>query len=218
MSAFVVERGMPGLTTAEIHGKMGLRAGSTGSFACMDVRVPVENRLGEEGEGFAIAMSCLDQGRYGVASGALGLIRACLDSSVSYANTRTAFGVPIGQHQLVKAMIADMVASRDTVELLCMKVGWLKNQGSPNSRETALAKWVASEASQRATYNAVQIHGSYGYSSEYPVERFFRNARVSTIYEGSSQIQQLIQADYALGGRQAKSPRCTLPPYVRDND
>ena len=217
ITAFVVERSTPGLTTAPIHGKMGLHAGSTGSFSLMDARVPLANRLGEEGEGFTIAMSTLDNGRYGVASGAVGLIRACLDASVRYAQTRTAFGIPIGQHQLVKAMIAEMVASRDAAELLCLRSGWMKNQGIPNTRETALAKWFATEAAERAAHNAIQIHGSYGYSNEYPVERFYRNARVGTIYEGTSQIHQLLQADYALGYRQTKAPRCTLPPYGRES-
>ena len=216
ITAFVVERDTPGLTTTPIHGKMGLHAGSTGSFSLIDARIPEKNRLGEEGEGFAIAMSSLDNGRYGVGSGAVGLIRACLDASVAYANSRTSFGVPIGQHQLVKAMLAEMVASRDAAELLCVRSGWMKNKGIPNTRETALAKWFATEAAERAAHDAIQIHGSYGYSNEYPVERFYRNARVGTIYEGTSQIHQLMQGDYALGLRQVKPPRCTLPAYQRD--
>jgi len=211
ITAFLVERGTPGFSTASIHGKMGVRAGNTGSVALMDCRVPAENVLGQEGEGFTIAMFALDQGRYGVASGAAGLIRACLDTSVRYANERTAFGQRIGEFQLVKAMIADMAASAETARLLYYQAGWLKNKGLPSTRETSLAKWFNTEAAERAARNAVQVHGSYGYSNEYPPERFYRNVRGSTILEGTSEIHTLIQADFALGYRQQRPTRCTLP-------
>lgn len=216
MSAFIVERGWPGLTTGTIHGKMGIRAGNTGSISMIDVPVPVENRLGLEGEGFKIAMSALDQGRYTVAAGATGLIRACLDASVRYASQRYAFGVPIGHHQLVQQMIARMVQRYEAARLLYLRAGWLKNQGIRNTRETALAKWYACDASFESASDAVQIHGAYGYSDEYDVERFLRNSKGAVIYEGSREIQQLIQAQYALGLRKDRPLRCELPAYDPD--
>ncbi|MEO0102015.1 MAG: acyl-CoA dehydrogenase family protein, partial [candidate division WOR-3 bacterium] len=182
MSCFIVERGMKGLTTATIHGKLGIRAGNTGSISLQDVEVPKENLLGEEGEGFKIAMFALDQGRYTVAWGATGLIRACLDASIKYAKERKTFLKSIAEHQLVKEMIAQMAQDYEISRLLCLKAGWLKNQGLRNTKETSLAKMYACEASERAASNAVQIHGAYGYSDEYPVERFYRNAKRAQIY------------------------------------
>jgi glutaryl-CoA dehydrogenase (non-decarboxylating) len=211
MSAFLVERGMKGLTTATIHGKLGVRAGNTGSIALDEVRVPEANRLGFEGEGFKIAMSALDQGRYTVAAGATGLIRACLDASVEYAQARTTFGKPIAEHQLVKEMIAEMAGDYEACRLLWLKAGWLKNEGKRNTRETSLAKLHGCAAAERAASNAVQIHGAYGFSSEYNVERFYRNAKGAQIYEGSREIHKLLQADYALSLRTDKALRCTLP-------
>ncbi|MEO0098565.1 MAG: acyl-CoA dehydrogenase family protein [candidate division WOR-3 bacterium] len=211
MSCFIVERGMKGLTTATIHGKLGIRAGNTGSISLQDVEVPKENLLGEEGEGFKIAMFALDQGRYTVAWGATGLIRACLDASIKYAKERKTFLKSIAEHQLVKEMIAQMAQDYEISRLLCLKAGWLKNQGLRNTKETSLAKMYACEASERAASNAVQIHGAYGYSDEYPVERFYRNAKGAQIYEGSREIHKLMQADYALGYRVDKPLRCSLP-------
>ena len=216
MSAFIVERGWPGLTTDTIHGKLGVRAGNTGSISMMDVPVPAENLLGNEGEGFKIAMSALDQGRYTVGAGATGLIRACLDASVRYANERHAFDVPIGQHELVQQMIARMVQRYDAARLLYLRAGWLKNQGIRSTRETALAKWFACDASFDSASDAVQIHGAYGYSDEYDVERFLRNSKGAVIYEGSREIQQLIQAQYALGYRKDRPLRCELPAFDPD--
>jgi glutaryl-CoA dehydrogenase (non-decarboxylating) len=211
MSAFLLERGMKGLTTATIHGKLGVRAGNTGSIALDEVRVPEANRLGFEGEGFKIAMFALDQGRYTVAAGSTGLIRACLDASVEYARTRTTFGKPIAEHQLVKEMIAEMAGDYEACRLLWLKAGWLKNEGKRNTRETSLAKLYGCAAAERAASNAVQIHGAYGFSSEYNVERFYRNAKGAQIYEGTREIHKLLQADYALGLRTDKPLRCTLP-------
>jgi glutaryl-CoA dehydrogenase (non-decarboxylating) len=213
MSAFIVTRDMPGVTTGDIHGKLGVRAGSTGWVAMQDVEVPVENRLGEEGEGFKIAMSCLDNGRYTVAAGATGLIRACLEESLKYAHERSTFGRPIGEHQLIKQKIAYMQQWYDTAYLLCMKVGWMKNKGMRNTRETSMAKWYATDHSVKAALEAVQVHGAYGFSDEYPVERYLRNSKGAVIYEGTSEIHQLMQADYALGYREDKPLRCELPPY-----
>jgi glutaryl-CoA dehydrogenase (non-decarboxylating) len=213
ISAFIVEREMAGVTTGDIHGKLGVRAGSTGWISMSDVAVPVENRLGVEGEGFKIAMSCLDNGRYTVAAGATGLIHACLEASVRYARERRTFGREIGRHQLIQQMIARMARDYEMAHLLCLRAGWLKNQGRRNTRETSLAKWFATEASFAAASDAVQIHGAYGYSDEYDVERYLRNAKGACIYEGSTQIHELIQARYALGYREDKPLRCELPAY-----
>ncbi|MBM3332592.1 butyryl-CoA dehydrogenase [candidate division WOR-3 bacterium] len=211
MSAFLLERGMKGLTSATIHGKLGVRAGNTGSLAFDEVRVPAANMLGGEGEGFRVAMFAIDQGRYTVAAGSTGLIRACLDASVEYAQTRTTFGKPIGEHQLVKAMIADMAGDYEASRLLWLKAGWLKNEGKRNTRETSLAKAYACACAEKAASNAVQVHGAYGFSSEYNVERFYRNSKGAQIYEGSREIHKLLQADYALGLRTDKPLRCSLP-------
>jgi glutaryl-CoA dehydrogenase (non-decarboxylating) len=213
ITAFIVEREMAGVTTGDIHGKLGVRAGSTGWINLADVEVPIENRLGEEGEGFKTAMSCLDNGRYTVAAGATGLIRACLEASVRYARERKTFGREIGQHQLIQRMIARMARDYEMAHLLYLRVGWLKNRGKRNTRETSMAKWFATEASFAAASDAVQIHGAYGYSDEYDVERYLRNAKGACIYEGSSQIHELIQASYALGYREDRPLRCELPAY-----
>lgn len=213
LSAFLVETDREGITRGDIHGKLGVRAGSTGWVNCSDVRVPVANRLGEEGEGFKIAMSCLDNGRYTVGAGAVGLIRAALEASVSYANTRKTFGREIGKHQLVQQKIARMVRDYEYGKLMLLKVGWMKNQGIRNTKETSLLKWFATDASFEAANEAIQIHGAYGYSDEYDVERYLRNSRGAIIYEGTSEIHQIMQAGYALGYREDGALRCELPRY-----
>jgi glutaryl-CoA dehydrogenase (non-decarboxylating) len=213
ISAFIVEREYPGVTTGTIHGKMGVHTSNTGWINLEEVVVPAENLLGEEGEGFKIAMSALDSGRYTVAAGAVGLMRACLDEAVRYANQRVTFGKPIGQHQLVQQMIAHMVQRIELAELYVHKVGWLKNQGIRNTRETSLAKWYDTEAAWATASDAVQILGAYGYSDEYNVERHLRNVKGSIIYEGTTQIHELMQGAYALGYRQDKPSRCELPAY-----
>lgn len=213
LSAFVVETDREGITRGDIHGKLGVRAGSTGWVNCADVRVPAANRLGEEGEGFRIAMSCLDNGRYTVGAGAVGLIRAALEASVRYANTRKTFGREIGKHQLVQQKIARMVRDYEYGKLMLHKVGWMKNQGIRNTKETSLLKWFATDASFEAANEAIQVHGAYGYSDEFPVERYLRNARGAIIYEGTSEIHQLMQAGYALGYRTDGELRCELPKY-----
>jgi glutaryl-CoA dehydrogenase (non-decarboxylating) len=212
LTAFILERGMPGFTTGTIKGKLGVRAGNTGELAFNNVRVPAENRVGEEGEGFKIAMSCIDQGRFTVGAGAVGLIRACLDASVKYANERFAFGEEIGRFELVKQMIAKMAANEAASRLLTMQAAELKNRGIRNTRETSLMKWYGCDAALEAANDAIQIHGSYGYSNEYPVERFWRNSRGAVIYEGTREIHTILQADYALGYRQDKPLRCPQPP------
>lgn len=213
LSAFIVERSFEGFTSGSMSRKWGITAGNTGWFSMQDVEVPKENLLGNEGEGFQIAMFALDQGRYTVAAGATGLIRACLDASVKYAKERKTFGKPIGQHQLVKQMIANMVRDYDCSRLLWMRSGWMKNNGVRNTRETSLAKWFSTVNSERAASDAVQIHGAYGYSDDFPVGRFFRNAKGAVIYEGTREIHTLMQADYALGYREDKPSRCVLPKY-----
>lgn len=213
LSAFMVEMDRDGVTSGDIHDKLGVRAGSTGWIAFQDVEIPLENRIGEEGEGFKIAMSCLDNGRYTVAAGATGLIKASLDASLSYAHERQAFGREIGKFQLVQQKIAYMVQSYEAAKLLYLRAGWMKNQGMRNTRETSLAKWFATDASFEAASEAIQIHGAYGYSDEYDVERYMRNAKGAIIYEGTSEIHQLMQAGFALEYRGDVSLRCELPAY-----
>ncbi len=213
LSAFVLEANRPGVTRGDIHGKLGIRAGSTGWVHCQDVRLPAACRLGEEGEGFRIAMSCLDGGRYTVAAGATGLIRACLEASLRYVDQRQAFGRSLSQFQLLQHKIAGMVRDYEASRLLYLRAGWMKNAGQRNTRETSLAKWVATEASFAAASEALQIHGAYGYSDEYDVERYLRNARGAMLYEGTSEIHELLQAGYALGTRHDMPLRRELPAF-----
>ncbi|MCB9438448.1 MAG: acyl-CoA dehydrogenase family protein [Anaerolineales bacterium] len=213
ITAFMITDDMKGVTSGDIHDKLGVRAGSTGWVAMQDVEVPVENRIGEEGEGFYIAMAALDNGRYTVGAGAVGLIRACLEDSIKYAHSRETFGKPIAKHQLVQQKIAFMQQWYDASKLLIMKAGWLKNIGQRNTRETSVAKWYATDMSVQAALEAIQIHGAYGFSDEYDVERYLRNGKGAVIYEGTSEIHQLMQAGYALGFREDRPLRCELPAY-----
>ncbi|MBI2267778.1 MAG: acyl-CoA dehydrogenase family protein [Armatimonadetes bacterium] len=215
ISAFIVERSNAGsgFSTFSIKDKAGIKAGNGGGMTMQDVKIPAKNLLGQEGEGFKIAMSCLDNGRYTVGAGATGLIHACLDASVKYAKERKAFGKAIGEFQLVQEMIARMVANYDASRLLYWKAGWLKNGGIRATRESALCKWFATVSAFQAASDAVEIYGAYGYSDEYPVARFLRNAKGSVIYEGTQEIQKLIQGEYAMGIRQDRPVRCPLPPH-----
>jgi glutaryl-CoA dehydrogenase (non-decarboxylating) len=201
ISAFVVEREWPGVSTRETENKLGIWAGSTGELFFENVEVPAENLVGDEGQGFEIAMHGLDQGRFTVAAGACGVIRACLEKSVEYARGRETFGQAIGRYQFIQDMIAEMVLAYETSKLLVMQAAWLKNEGQRNTRETSLAKWHATESAFRAAHLAIQVHGAYGYSAEYGIERYFRNARAPIIYEGTTQIHKLMQAEHALGYR-----------------
>ena len=212
VTAFLLERGMKGLTTGTLHGKLGIRAGNTGTITMDNLRVPAEHRIGEEGEGFLIAMSAIDQGRFTVAAGNVGLAQACLDASVKYAHERETFGEEIGRHQLVKQMIAKMVAGIEAGRLLVWRAAFLKNHGIRNTRETSLAKWYATDHAVASALDAIQIHGANGYSNEFPVERYLRNAKAAVIYEGTSQLHTLIQADYALGYREDRPLRCEPLP------
>src|SRR3954453_17667317 len=201
MSAFIVERDWKGVTTRDTENKLGIWAGSTGELFFENVEVPAENLLGEEGQGFEIAMYGLDQGRFTVAAGACGVVRACLEQSVAYARERETFGKPIGKNQFVQDMIAEMVLGYETSKLLVMQAAWMKDQGMRNTREASLAKWHATESAFRAAHLAIQVHGAYGFSAEYGIERYFRNARAPIIYEGTTQIHKMMQAEHALGYR-----------------
>lgn len=211
--ALIVDRNLPGFSSRALHGKLGVRAGNTGQIFFDNVRVPVENRLGEEGDGFKVAMSALDHGRYTVAAGAVGIITACLDASNKYCRERTVGGEEIGRKQLVQQMIAQMVAGRDIGRLLYLQVGWMKNVGQRHTREVSMAKWVNCKNAFDAANSAVEIHGAYGYIDEFPVERYFRNSRGAMIYEGTHEIHTLVQAEYELGYRVDKPLKITLPAW-----
>jgi glutaryl-CoA dehydrogenase (non-decarboxylating) len=217
LSTFLVDLNSPGISRGDLHGKLGVRAGSTGWIAFQDVRVPAKNMIGREGEGFKVTMSSFDSGRYTVAAGATGLIGAALDASRTYADQRKVFGEKISDLQLIQAKIAQMALDYQAARLLYLKAGWMKNKGLRNTRETSAAKWYATEASFKAASEAVQIHGAYGFSDEYPVERYLRNSKGAMIYEGSNEIQSLIQADYALERRQDKKLRKESPPYNQES-
>ncbi len=213
ISCFIIERSMPGFSSGTLHGKMGIRAGDTGYFSLQDVRVPQANMLGNEGEGFKIAMFSLENGRYTVASGATGVIRASRDASVAYANTREVQGQTIANFQLVKQKIANMEADYQMAHLLWLKTGYLKNMGLPSARAASLAKWQATIRSETAASMAIEIHGANGYTNDYPVERYLRNCKAAVIYEGTRDIHTLMQADWALGMKKEKAARVILPPY-----
>jgi alkylation response protein AidB-like acyl-CoA dehydrogenase len=211
ITAFIVDCKSKGFTAQAIKGKLGLRASDTASLFLDQVRVPKENMLGQVGEGFKIAMSALDNGRFSVAAGAVGVVQGCIDACTTYAMQRRTFGKPIGEHQQVQAMIADMVADAEAGRLLYLRAAHLKNKGVRNSLETSIAKLFCGEAANRAAHNAVQIFGGYGFSDEYPVERFFRDAKVLNIYEGTREIQRLIIAQDALGIRFANGTQTGRP-------
>lgn len=213
LTSFIVDLHTPGVSRDDLHGKLGVRAGSTGWINFQDVCVPVANRIGGEGEGFKVTMSAFDNGRYTVAAGATGLVRAAMEASVRYARERESFGTPIAQHQMIQAKIARMALDYEAARLLYLQAGWCKNQGMRNTRQTSAAKWHATDASFAAANEAIQIHGAYGFSDEYDVERYLRNSKGAVIYEGSNEIQRLIQASYALGWRTDRPLRKELPPY-----
>ncbi len=210
--AFIVDRNLPGFSSRPLKGKLGVRAGNTGQIFFEELRVPADCLLGEEGDGFKIAMSALDHGRYTVASGAVGIITACLDACDSYCKDRKVQGEEIGRKQLVQQMISNMVAGRDIGRLLYYQVGWMKNVGLRHTREVSMAKWQNCANAFKAANDAVEIHGAYGYSDEFPVERYFRNSRGAMIYEGTHEIHTIVQAEYELGYRCDKPLSKTLPP------
>jgi alkylation response protein AidB-like acyl-CoA dehydrogenase len=212
-AAFIVDRSSPGFHSKPLHGKLGVRSGNTGQIFFDDLVVPVENRIGDEGDGFKVAMSALDHGRYTVASGAVGIITACLDACDRYARDRKVAGEEIGRKQLVQQMIANMVAGRDIGRLLYYQVGWMKNIGARHTREVSMAKWINCKNAFDSANSAVEIHGAYGYCDEFPVERYFRNSRGAMIYEGTHEIHTLIQAEYELGYRVDRPLKQTLPAW-----
>jgi butyryl-CoA dehydrogenase len=205
IACFLVPTEAEGFSSQEIHGKLGLRASDTASLALDEVEVGDDALLGEVGDGFKVAMTALDSGRYSVASGCVGICEGCVQASVEYAKERRQFGVPIASFQLVQEMIADMVVKRDAARLLVRRAGLLKDQGKPSTTETSIAKLYSTEAAVECANLAIQVHGGSGYVDDYPVERYLRDARVTTLYEGTSQIHKLI-IGRAMTGIDAMTP------------
>jgi butyryl-CoA dehydrogenase len=199
-SALVIEKGTPGFTQNPRDHKLGIHAAHSCTVFFENCKVPKADQLGETGAGFKIAMSTLDGGRIGIASQALGIARAALEKAVAYAKERKAFGEPIANKQAIQFMIADMAMELDAARLLTHRAAWMKDQGVRHTRESAMAKLYASEACTRITHKALQIHGGYGYSTEYDVERHYRDARITEIYEGTSEIQRIVIAANTLKG------------------
>ncbi len=199
LAAFLVPTASEGYSAQEIHGKLGLRASDTGEISLDGVEVPDSAMLGEVGDGFKVAMTALENGRYSVASGCVGICDGCVDASVEYAKERKQFGVPLARFQLVQEMIADMILKRDASRMLALRAGLLKDEGKPNAVETSVAKVYATESAVECANLAIQVHGGSGYVDDYPVERYLRDARVTTLYEGTSQIQKLIIGRAATG-------------------
>ena len=190
LACFLVDTDQPGFQPSEIHGKMGLHGSDTAAISLDDVEAT--EMLGEVGDGFKVAMSALDSGRFSVAAGCVGICQGCVDESVAYAKEREQFGRPIASFQLVQAMIADMKVKADAARMLVWRSAWLKDRGEPNTLETSVAKLYATEAAVECANTAIQVHGGAGYVDDHPVERWFRDVRVTTLYEGTSQIQKLI--------------------------
>ena len=199
ITAFLVEKGTPGFSSTDIHGKLGLRSANTAELILEDCVVAEENVLGQVGEGFKIAMTAFDNARLCVAAGCVGLAQACIDASVLYAKTRQQFGKPIGSYQLVQEMIADMIVETEAARFLTYRAAYLKDKGVPHTVETSMAKYYASEVALRAANNAIQVHGGWGFSDEYPVERYYRDVKVATLLEGTSQMHKLIIGRNATG-------------------
>ena len=199
ISAFVVEKGTPGFYVGKEEDKMGLRASDTTELIFEDCRIPAGNRLGEEGDGFIIAMHSLDEGRIGIASQSVGLAQACLDASIRYARERVQFNRPISRFQGIRWMIADMATQIEAARLLAFNAAAMKDRGENFTSAASMAKVFASEMANQIAYQAVQIHGGYGYLREFPVERYYRDARVFTLYEGTSEIQRRVIAKHVIG-------------------
>jgi len=192
ITAFAVPQDAPGYEGRPIHGKLGLRAGDTAEVVLTDVRVPDSARIGEVGDGMKVALHALDSGRYSLAAGATGISQACLEASLRYAADRSQFGAPIASKQLVQQLIAELYLDLEASRALYWKVAWRHDKGERHTTESSVAKTFCSEAAVRNADRAVQVHGGYGYSDEYPVARYLRDARVLTLYEGTSQIQRLL--------------------------
>ena len=198
LTAFIVEKGTPGFSIGKEEHKMGIRASNTCELVLEDVRIPAANRLGREGEGFKLAMKTLDAARPFVGAVSVGLCQAAFEQAAKYAKERVQFGKPIASFQLVQAMLADMAMQIEAARLLVYKACWMKDQGLPYSQESAIAKCFASDTAMKVTVDAVQILGGYGYSQEYPVEKYMRDAKIMQIYEGTNQIQRLVIANNIL--------------------
>jgi alkylation response protein AidB-like acyl-CoA dehydrogenase len=203
ISAFLVEKGTAGFSVVKTEAKLGIRASDTAELLFDNCRVSRANRLGEEGEGFKIAMASLDGGRIGIAAQAIGIAAAACETSIAYARERKSFGVPIGQHQMVQWMLADMAVGLEAARMLTWRAAWLKDAGRPFSTEAAMAKLFAADAAMKIATDAIQVHGGYGFIKEYPVERHFRDAKITQIYEGTSQIQKLVIARHLLAAMAA---------------
>ena len=199
IACFLVETDQDGYQPQPIHHKMGLRGSDTAEIALSDVHVDADGMLGEIGDGFKVAMTSLDSGRYSVAAGCVGICQGCVEHSVAYSKEREQFGRPIASFQLVQAMIADMILQTDAARMLVWRAGYLKDTGKPNTTETSIAKLYATEAAVECANTAIQVHGGSGYVDDHPVERYFRDVRVTTLYEGTSQIQKLIIGRAATG-------------------
>src|SRR3954464_11370021 len=206
LACFLVPTAAEGYSSQEIHGKLGLRASDTAEISLDEIEVSDEAMLGEIGDGFKVAMSALDNGRYSVAAGCVGICDGCVDASVEYAKERKQFGVPLARFQLVQEMIADMILKRDASRMLVLRAGLLKDEKKPNATETSVAKLFATESAVECANLAIQVHGGSGYVDDYPVERYLRDARVTTLYEGTSQIQKRII------GRDATGINAMTPP------
>lgn len=198
ITAIVIERGTPGFQVGKEEKKLGINATACTELSFTDCEVPVENRIGEEGQGYKIALSTLDGGRIGIASQAVGIAQGALDEALQYAQQRTAFNQPIANFQAIQFMLADMSTEIEAARLLARRAAWKQDTGARFSMEAAIAKLFASEMATRVTHKAIQIHGGYGYSREYPVERMYRDARITEIYEGTSEIQRLVIASWVL--------------------
>jgi len=201
IAAFLIEKGTPGFHVTKTEDKLGIRASDTAEFVFEDCRVPVANRLGDEGAGFKVAMSAIGAGRIGIAAQAVGLATGAYERSVKYARERKSFGVPIAQHQMVQWMIADMATAIEGARLLTLRAAALKEAGKPYTKAGSMAKLFASEMAMKVTTDAIQVHGGYGFIKEYEVERYFRDAKITQLYEGTSQIQKLVIAREVLGGK-----------------
>jgi alkylation response protein AidB-like acyl-CoA dehydrogenase len=199
ISAFVIEKGTPGFTVSKTEDKLGIRASDTAELVFEECRVPAANRIGEEGQGFRVALTAIDGGRIGIGAQAVGIAAGAYARAVAYARERKAFGVTIGQHQMVQWMLADMATAIDGGRLLCLQAATLKDRGVPFTRQAAMAKLFCAEMAMKVTTDAVQVHGGYGFIKDYEVERYFRDAKVTALYEGTSQIQKLVIAREVLG-------------------
>jgi butyryl-CoA dehydrogenase len=199
ISAFVIEKGTPGFTVSKTEDKLGIRASDTAELVFEECRVPVAHRIGEEGQGFRVALTAIDGGRIGIGAQAVGIAAGAYERSVAYARERRAFGVPIGHHQMVQWMLADMATAIEGARLLCLRAATLKDAGVPFTKQAAMAKLFCAEMAMKVTTDAIQVHGGYGFIKDYEVERHFRDAKITALYEGTSQIQKLVIAREVLG-------------------